>query len=56
VTQPFEFEHTRAFVASFPPCARDLVIDDGAVVGPHRVCILDARYLNFRTFTWTLDH
>jgi DNA-3-methyladenine glycosylase II len=30
---PFEFRHTRAFVQSFPPCARDLVVDGDAVIG-----------------------
>jgi DNA-3-methyladenine glycosylase II len=33
VRAPFEFAHTRAFVQAFPPCARDFVVDDGAIVG-----------------------
>jgi DNA-3-methyladenine glycosylase II len=33
VRAPFDFAHTRAFVQSFPPCARDLVIEDDAVIG-----------------------
>ena len=30
---PFDFAHTRAFVQSFPPCARDLVVEGDAVIG-----------------------
>ncbi|MCE9571815.1 MAG: hypothetical protein K8W52_01535 [Deltaproteobacteria bacterium] len=37
VRAPFDFAKTRAFVASFPPCQADFLVDGEGIIGAHAV-------------------